>query len=174
MPGTKKHTHFLTVSGPRYGILSISKITLGENYLIPEDIENSRYRWYCIIDDGGRVRGFISFTMRGNMATIADVAVDPVYQGCGWGSHLISTVLRALESTQVDTVRCPAWETSKGVHLDKALKKNGFKRKDRILRTPEDARSDFLCPVCGSDCKCYMVIYETSINNIYGEIQYSR
>lgn len=168
MPDTEKTLQ--TVSGPRYGILSLSEMTLGENYLIIEDIENPRYHWYCLIDNGGMVRGFVSFTMRGTIGTIADVAVHPDYQGQGWGSHLISSVLLYFQYTQVNIVRCPAWETSKGVHLDKALKKNGFKRKERMLRTPEDARTEFSCPVCGHNCKCYMVIYETTINSMYGEI----
>ena len=169
MPGSEIK-RLTPVSGSRYGILRLAKITLGENYLVPDDIENPKYNWFCLLDNGGMVRGFVSYTMRGNIGTIADVAVDPDYQGCGWGSCLISMVLKAFKYTQVDIVRCPAWETSVGVHLDKALKKNGFERRERMLRTPENARTEFKCPVCGSDCKCYMVVYETTINSIYGEI----
>lgn len=170
MPGTKNHTHLLTVFGPRWGILKLAKITLGDNYLIADDLENMRYNWICLLDDDNKVCGFASYTFRGNVATIADVAVDPEYQGYGWGSNLISIILETLKQYPIDTVRCPAWETSSGVHLDKALRKNGFTSKDRMLRTPENARSDFSCPVCGDQCKCHMVIYETSLNNCYGNI----
>jgi len=161
---------FYFVRGDKLGplgqreVIKIANTQLGLNYFLPEDFKNPNLNWVIARNYTDYLVGFASISSKGVTGIITDVAVRPKFQSKGVGTQLIAEAVEMCNEKKKYAVRCPAWATSqRGVHLAKSLEANGFAPLNSQPRDDGNGRLSFQCPVCGSPCKCSVVIYHRSL-----------
>ncbi len=152
-----------------HGIIEIAEVTLGNNYLLPDDVLHPSYRWVLAKSDDAIV-GFSSIIPSHSDATIADVAVSLEFQGNGIATNLIEQCVFEIGSLWIEKIECHAWMTKGVPHLEKPLIRNGFTPTRTEKRLNEDYRENFLCPECGPHCSCDVLVFERELDfsNILG------
>ncbi|MCL6562575.1 MAG: GNAT family N-acetyltransferase [Firmicutes bacterium] len=113
-------------------------------------------------DPQGRlVRQHLPGLTTGTVGLLKAIAVEPAWQECGIGSRLARTALSWLDQHPWSHQVALAWRKPEGCPAGPLLERLGFRA---IAVLPEFWRDDslrrgYICPVCGSPCRCAAVLY---------------
>lgn len=167
---------------------SISDDQIGFDYLQNEDFLGDHYTGFCAEFDG-RAIGFciceldsqenvkklikasadlnrlLSALPINEIGFIQTIAVSSKAQRLGVGGRLMDAAISYLHESGRRHILMTAWESIKGIHIEKLALKNGFVELSTI---PEFWKADSIkfkwdCPDCGNPnppCICSAVIYK--------------
>jgi ribosomal protein S18 acetylase RimI-like enzyme len=97
----------------------------------------------------------------GTLGVLQTIGVDPVLQRQGIATRLVTAALDELSALGADTCLSIAWKNGQAIPIGGVLERNGFSLCGQIdnFWEAESRRLGYVCPVCGTPCRCSAMLY---------------
>jgi N-acetylglutamate synthase-like GNAT family acetyltransferase len=136
------------------GILSISKIQLGKNYL---NENNALDDIVVVAEKNSEIVAFAIASFQDNQGYLQSIATHPNHLNNGYATKLTKYRIQHLKEKGAESISAHGWKSPDGCHVGRVLEQCGFKPICEILNWYSDYTD---CPYCQpNQCSCSAIFY---------------